>query len=268
MDIAGLRRGGSFVRSWLPNRPPLVWTSPPDQGHWATYTPPATCCADVTPKMAKQAVEQIKAAIKVEFHHGQENTVREQQSAARERRPGAARHDFDVFLVTIGENPAHLRNVVSQHHDDGQGAVGGECVAFVRPPAGLLFDDAFAGNNAPQRRDNFARRARTLASTSIAFISFHFVRKGPARRSLVHKTPASGWDRPSNGLELPVRVLQSEIANRVTSPPANHCERKPAARRVTPASLRWNARSAQISPKVLPCCASITARRSSSASRR
>ena len=99
-------------------------------------------------------------------------------------------------------------------------------------------------------------------------ISFHFVRKGPARRSLVRKTPASGWDRPSNGLELPVRVLQSEIANRVTSPPANHCERKPAARRVTPASLRWNARSAQISPKVLPRCASITARRSSSASRR
>ena len=49
MDIAGLRRGGSFVRSWLPNRPPLVWTSPPDQGHWPTHTPPATCCADVTP---------------------------------------------------------------------------------------------------------------------------------------------------------------------------------------------------------------------------
>ena len=49
MDIAGLRRGGSFVRSWLPNRPPLVWTSPPDQGHWPTHTPLATCCADVTP---------------------------------------------------------------------------------------------------------------------------------------------------------------------------------------------------------------------------
>jgi hypothetical protein len=42
MDIVGMRRGGSFARSWLPVRPPLVWSSPPDRGQ-------PSCCADVTP---------------------------------------------------------------------------------------------------------------------------------------------------------------------------------------------------------------------------
>ena len=37
-----MRRGGSFARSWLPVRPPLS----PRSGQ---RTPPAMCCADVTP---------------------------------------------------------------------------------------------------------------------------------------------------------------------------------------------------------------------------
>jgi hypothetical protein len=45
MDIVGMRRGGSCARSWLPVRPPLVWSFPPDQGQPSH----ATCCADVTP---------------------------------------------------------------------------------------------------------------------------------------------------------------------------------------------------------------------------
>ena len=91
----------------------------------------------------------------VEFHHGKENAVRERKGAAGKRGPGAARHHLHIVFVTIGEHGAHVRDAVGQNDDHGQGPVGGQAVAFVGPPTGLLFDDAFARNNAPQRGDDF-----------------------------------------------------------------------------------------------------------------
>ena len=102
----------------------------------------------------REPVGEIDLLDLVEFHHGKENAVRERQGAARERGSGAARHHLHILLVTIGEHGAHLRDAVRQNDDHGQGPVGGQAVAFVRPSAGLLFDDAFARNDAPQRGDN------------------------------------------------------------------------------------------------------------------
>jgi|HubBroStandDraft_6_1064221.scaffolds.fasta_scaffold730106_1 hypothetical protein len=39
-----------FARSWVPIRPPLIWSSPHRSGALANaLTPLATCCTDVTP---------------------------------------------------------------------------------------------------------------------------------------------------------------------------------------------------------------------------
>src|ERR1700747_2838962 len=54
----------------------------------------------------------------------------------------------------IGEHLLDLCDTVPQHNLRRQGAVGCQAVALIRPPACLLLDDAFTGNNAPQRGDN------------------------------------------------------------------------------------------------------------------
>ena len=86
----------------------------------------------------REAVVEIDLLDAVEFHHREENAVLERQGAARERGSGAARHDLHIVFVAIGEHLLDLRDGLRQDDDHGQGAVGGQAVALIGAPAGLL----------------------------------------------------------------------------------------------------------------------------------
>ena len=100
------------------------------------------------------AVVEVDLADAVELGHAEQHAVGERQRPARERGPGAARHDFDPLAVAIGQDAADLVGALRQHDHHRQRPVGGQAVGLVGAHRALGGDHALARHDRRERRDD------------------------------------------------------------------------------------------------------------------
>jgi len=108
------------------------------------------------------AIGKVDLQDAVEAAHHQQHGVLEGQRAARKRRPGPARHDPYVVPAAIFHDARDLLDGLRQHDHHRQLPVGGQPVGFEGAHLVDRVDDALAGHDRPQVRDDAGAPGKRL----------------------------------------------------------------------------------------------------------
>ena len=103
---------------------------------------------------AREAVGEVDLEDAAHLGQGDDDRVFLRDRAARERGPGAARHDIDLLVAAEPHDARDLLGRARQRHRERQAAVGSERVGLERPPAGFVGNEAFGRQDRRQALDD------------------------------------------------------------------------------------------------------------------